>query len=113
MSTAVIAFVLGTALWSFAGWAAHPRELWDVGVFWPVWGGAILIAGALGLTRDSRPFRDSALLFLPMLGVLTAQTLLTGGSANLLPLGLVAFALLAAPGLMLARLAHRLTARRR
>jgi hypothetical protein len=113
MNNRLFALVSGTVLWSLAGWIAHPRELWDVGFFWPVWGVAILIAGALGLTRGSRPFPDTALVFLPLLGVLTVQTLVNGGSANLLPLGLVAFAILAAPGLILARLAYRLTARRR
>lgn len=111
MQTAVIAVLLGSALWSFAGWAAHPRELWDVPAFWPVWGAAILAAGLLGLARASKPARDTALLFLPIIGVLTAQTVVTGGSASLLPLGLVAVAVLALPGWLLARLARRLRGR--
>lgn len=111
MHASVLALVLGTVLWSVTGWVAHPHELWDVGGFWPVWGLAILIAAALGLTRDSRPLRDTALLFLPLLGVLTVQTLLTGGSASLLPLGLVAVAVLALPGWLLAKLTRRLRRR--
>ena len=113
MRNAVLAFCLGIALWSYAGWSAHPRELWDVPAFWPVWAVAILLAGALGLTRDSRPLRDTGLLFLPILGVLTVSTLISGGNAGLLPLGIAAVAVLALPGFALARLAHRLTARRR
>ncbi len=113
MRNAALSVVLGTALWSVAGWLAHPRELWDVPAFWPVWGLAILCAGGLGLGRDSRPMRDTGLLFLPILGVLTVSTLQTGGSASLLPLGLIAVAVLALPGLALAWLAQRLTAARR
>ena len=108
MNPAALAFVLGAALWSYAGWATHPRELWDEAVFWTVWAVAILACGALGLMRDSRPLRDSFLLFLPILGVLTAQTLMTGGSASLLPLGLIAVAVLALPGWGLAALARHL-----
>jgi hypothetical protein len=113
MRNAILALVLGTALWSVAGWLSHPRELWDVPAFWPVWGLAILCAGALGLARDSRPLRDTGLLFLPIFGVLTISTLHSGGGANLLPLGIVAVAVLALPGLALAWLAQRLTAARR
>lgn len=112
MRNAGLAFVTGLALWSWAGWAAHPRELWDVPAFWPIWGLSILAAGILGIPRDGQPLRDSLLLFLPILGVLTVQTLLTGGSASLLPLGLIAVAVLALPGWLLAALARRLTAGR-
>jgi hypothetical protein len=113
MRIAVLALCLGTALWSFAGWFAHPREIWDVPAFWPVWAGTTLLAGVLGLTRDSNPFRDTALLFLPILGVLTVTSVLTGGSASLMPLGLILVAVLALPGLALALVASRLTAARR
>jgi hypothetical protein len=108
MTNTVIALALGAALWSFAGWMAYPRELWDVSGFWLVWGVAILIAGALGLTARSRPMRDTGFLFLPILGVLTVSTLLTGGSASLLPLGLIAIVILALPGWVLARFVRRL-----
>ena len=113
MRNAVLALVLGTALWSVAGWLAHPRELWDVPAFWPMWGLAILCAVGVGLARDSPPLLDTGLLFLPILGVLTVSTLQSGGGAGLLPLGLVAVAVLALPGLALAWLAQRLTAARR
>lgn len=113
MRNAALALILGTALWSFAGWSAHPRELWDVPTFWPAWGAAILLAGVLGLFPNSRPMRDTGLLFLPVVGVLTVQTILTGGSASLLPLGLVAVVVLALPALLLAWLSHRLAAARR
>jgi hypothetical protein len=109
MSNAVPALVLGTLLWTAAAVIAHPRELWDVGAFWLVWLAAILVAGALGLTRASRPFLDSTLLFLPILGVLTVQTLLNGGSASLLPLGLVAVLFLSLPAWVMARIAYWLT----
>jgi hypothetical protein len=94
--------LIGTVLWSYAGWSAHPRELWDVSTFQPVWLTATLTAGAFGVTRDSKPLRDTGLLFLPIFGVLTATTLLTGGSAGLLPLGILAVVVLSLPGLTLA-----------
>jgi hypothetical protein len=109
----LLPLLIGTALWSWAGWAAHPRELWDVPAFRPVWIAATLAAAAFGLTRDSRPLRDTGLLFLPILGVLTVSTVLTSGSASLLPLGLVLIAALALPGLVLASVANRLTSGRR
>lgn len=108
---ALLPLLLGTILWSFAGWSAHPRELWDASAFWQVWPVATSLAAAFGLTRASRPLRDTAFLFLPIVGVLTVTTVLTGGSASMLPLGLVLIAALALPGLALAWLANRLTAR--
>lgn len=110
MRNAALALVLGTVLWGFAGWSAHPRELWDVPTFWPAWGAAVLLAGIMGLFRKSSPLRDTAFLFLPIVGVLGVQTLVTGGGASLLPLGLIAVAVLAVPGLALAWLSHRLAA---
>lgn len=110
---ALLPLLIGTALWSYAGWSAHPRELWDVPAFQPVWIAATVAAACFGLTRASRPLRDTALLFLPILGALTVTTVLTGGSASLLPLGLVLIAALALPGLALAWVANRLTAPRR
>lgn len=77
-------------------------------MFWTVWGLAIPACGALRLMRASRPLCDSFLLALPILGVLTVQTLMTGGSDSLLPLGLIAVAVLALPGWGLAALARRL-----
>jgi hypothetical protein len=103
---------IGMALWSLAGWMAHPRELWDVTAFWPVWGVATVAAGALGLTRAARPLRDTALVFLPILGVLTISTLLSDRDAGLLPLGLAAVAVLALPGFLAATLAGHLKTRR-
>ena len=108
MTNTVIALLLGSIFWSVGGWLAHPRELWDVSGFWLIWGVAILIAGALGLTPGSRPALDTGFLFLPILGVLTVSTIMTGGSASLLPLGLVAVAILALPGWLLARMLRRL-----
>lgn len=108
MTNTVIALAIGIILWSAAGWLAHPRELWDVSGFWLIWGVAILIAGVLGLAPGSRPALDTGFLFLPILGVLTVSTLLTGGSASLLPLGLVAVAILALPGWALAGFLRRL-----
>lgn len=108
MGNSTIALGLGAVLWSVLGWLTFPRELWDVGAFWMFWGLAVLFAGALGLSRASRPFLDTALLFAPMIGVLTVTTLLTGGSASLLPLGLIAVLVLALPGWVLARAARRL-----
>jgi hypothetical protein len=109
----LLPFLIGTALWSYAGWSAHPRELWDVPAFQPVWLAATLAAGAFGVTRDSRPVRDTGLLFLPIFGALTVTTLLTGGSASLLPLGILAVVVLALPGLALAWVVKRVAAARR
>jgi hypothetical protein len=108
MSNTVIALLLGSILWSVGGWLAHPHELWDVSGFWLIWGVGILIAGALGLTPHSRPALDTGFVFLPILGVLTISSIITGGSASLLPLGLIAVAILALPGWGLARILRRL-----
>jgi hypothetical protein len=110
---ALLPLLLGTALWSYAGWSAHPHELWDVSAFQPVWLTATLAAGAFGVTRDSKPLNDTGLLFLPIFGVLTVTTLLNGGSASLLPLGILAVAVLSLPGLALAWMVKRVAAARR
>jgi hypothetical protein len=110
---ALLPLLIGTALWSWAGWSAFPHELWDMPAFHPTWIAASLAAAGFGLTRGSRPLRDTGLLFLPILGVLTVTTLMTGGSASLLPLSLVLIAALALPGLALAWVANRLTKARR
>jgi hypothetical protein len=109
----ILPLLLGTALWGAVGWSAYPRELWDASAFWQAWPVATLLAAAFGGTRESRPLRDTGLLFAPIIGVLIVTALLTGGSASLLPLGMILVAALALPGLALAWAAHRLTARRR
>jgi hypothetical protein len=103
----LLPLLIGTALWSYAGWSAHPRELWDVSAFQPVWLIATLTAAGFGVTRDSKPMRDTGLIFLPIFGALTATTLLTGGSASLLPLGILAVVILALPGLVLSWVVKR------
>lgn len=110
---ALLPLLIGSALWSYAGWSAHPRELWDAPAFQPVWLIATLAAGMFGGTRDSKPMRDTGLIFLPIFGALTVSTLLTGGSASLLPLGILAVILLALPGLALAWVVKRVAVARR
>jgi hypothetical protein len=107
---ALLPLLLGTLVWSWAGWSAHPRELWDVPAFWQAWPVATGLAAAFGATRASHPLRDTAFLFLPILGVLTVSTGLTGGNASMLPLGILLVAALALPGLALAWMTKRLTA---
>jgi hypothetical protein len=109
----LLPLLIGIALWSWAGWSAHPRELWDVPAFQPVWIAATLAAAAFGFTRASQPLQDTALVFLPILGVLVVSTVLTGGSASLLPLSIVLITALALPGFALAWVANRLSASRR
>jgi hypothetical protein len=100
----------GTALWSYAGWSAHPRELWDVPAFWPVWGAAILATAILAATNGNAR-RTTALVFLPLLVVLTVSAILTGRGFGLLPLGLLAVLVLAQPAWGLSSLTRRLRRR--
>ena len=109
----LLPLLLGTLLWSWAGWSAFPREIWDAPAFWQAWPVATGFAAAFGVTRASHPLRDTVLLFAPIIGVLLVSTLLTGGGASLLPFGLILIGALALPGLALAWAANRLTTRRR
>ena len=71
---ALLPLLIGTALWSYAGWSAHPRELWDVSTFQPVWLAATLAAAAFGVTRGQQaPCAIPAFMFLPIFGALTVN----------------------------------------
>lgn len=82
---ALLPLLIGTLMGSCAGWSAFPRKLSDLPAFQPARVAATLAAAAFGLTRASHPLRETGLLFLPILGVLSVTTVLTGVSAGLLP----------------------------
>lgn len=109
----LLPLLIATLLWSCAGCSAHPRELRHLPAFPSASLAATLAAAAFGSTGESHPLRDMGLLFLPILGVLTVPTILTSGSASLLPLGLVLIAALVVSGLALAWIVNRLVAGRR
>jgi hypothetical protein len=108
MRATILSLALGTGLWSYAGWASQPRELWDVPAFWPVWGLAILAAGSLTVLRGARPLHVTAAMFLPILAVLLVTGIAAGRGLGLLPLGLLAVGVLALPALLLSALVARL-----
>ena len=92
----------GAAIWIVIAAATGRREAWDSGAYFALGIPAVcLVSMALAYARPRSPWRWG---ILPMAGQL-AWMLLAHGPGNLLPLGIVAFAILSIPSLVAARAA--------
>jgi hypothetical protein len=99
------AAAVGFILWLAASIVADRREAWDSGLYWMLFYPLSLAAcGFLGLRYPDRPWRWSLALFF---GQCLALGVRNGELGNLFPLGLVAFGVLALPGIWVAKLAAR------
>ena len=110
-SMVIIAGVIGAAVWFLVAGASGRREAWDSELYWslgmPVVG---LCAAVLGFLTPERPWRWG---MAPLAGQAVAA-FVRDPTANLLPLGLIVFAVLgglcsipAYIGAALGRLARR------
>jgi hypothetical protein len=103
-----VAALAGILLWLGTSALSGRREAWDSSLYWTVaYPLAIAIAGILGYLATERPWRWGLLIMLAQAVTLTFAS----SSFGLLPLGLILFAVLAVPPMLVARLAAGLRAR--
>jgi len=90
----ITAIVGGAALWLAAAGLSGEREAWDSPLYWTVaYPLGIVLGGGLGYCVPDRPWRWALAVMLAQAVVLVAS----GSDFGLLPLGLIAFSILALP----------------
>jgi len=98
-----IALLGGAGLWLVTTAVSGRAEAWDAPLYWSVaYPLAICLAGILGYAAPEKPWRWALAVMLaqPVVMMFTAP-----GSASMLPLGIIVFAVLALPAIGLAQLA--------
>jgi len=102
----LLATAAGMSLWFAASYISGSREPWDARIYWnAAYPLAIFLSGMLGFYFPVRPWRWAVALFLSQF---LAMTIRNGEIGNLWPLGLMLFALLSIPGIVVGSLAARL-----
>lgn len=100
-----IAAVIGFILWLVTSLLGGRREAWDVSSYWTVaYPLALLACALLGYWYPDRPWRWPLALFA---GQFIAMCVRNGEIGNLWPLGMAFFAVLALPGIVVAKVASR------
>lgn len=103
-----LATVAGVLLWLGTTVVSGRREAWDSSLYWAAaYPLAIAVAGALGYLAVERPWRWGLIIMLAQAVTMAAAS----SSFGLLPLGLIMFAVLAIPPMIVARLAAGLRSR--
>lgn len=93
-----LAIVTGIASWEIVRQLGSRREAWDDPLFWQIgFPLLIVVAFVLGAVWRERPWRWGALMVAAQAVWSLGLAFLQDGVPNLLPLGLVMFALLALP----------------
>lgn len=104
-----VAAVAGIALWIGASVLSGRREAWDADIYWtaayPV---SLALCGLLGILWPLKPWRWALALFLAQF---VGMAVRNGEVGSLAPLGLILFAVLSLPGMLVAQLGARLRAR--
>jgi hypothetical protein len=96
----LIATLWGAAIWILVVLASGRNEAWDSGLYFSAGIPAVcLLSLALGFIEPHRSWRWGVLPFVGQF----ASMLLMQGPGNLLPLGIVAFAVLSIPAVVAAR----------
>lgn len=99
-----IAIVGGALLWVLAAAIGGRREAWDSSLYWAVaYPLSIALAGWLGYSYPAKPWRWGLAVTLAQAVVLV----FSGSDFGLLPLGLIAFSILALPAIGAAALMAR------
>lgn len=102
-SAALLSIAAGAALWLLAHLLTGRREAWDSTWYWIVfYPAAIVAAAAIGHRFPQRPWRWALLVFL---GQFLAQRAIDREFGSLWPLGLVLFAVMSLPAVLVATLA--------
>jgi hypothetical protein len=100
----------GAILWVLTAFLSGRREAWDSSAYWMVtYPLCLALSGWLAYREPVRPWRWAlaTMLVQPVVMVVTS-----GGSFGLLPLGLVFFAILALPAILVAQIGARFGRRR-
>lgn len=96
----LVATLCGAAIWIFVALASGRGEAWDSGLYFSVGIPAVcLVSMALAFFEPERSWRWGVL---PVVGQFVWM-LLSQGPGNLLPLGIVVFAVLSLPSIIAAR----------
>lgn len=101
----------GALLWLGTAAVSGRGEAWDSPLYWSItYPLCLLLAGALAYLEPVRPWRWALAVMLvqPLVMLLTS-----GSSLSLLPLGLIMFAILALPPILVARAVAWLRLRQR
>ena len=97
----LLSFAIGAALWTTVAVAAGQREPWDSALYWSAaYPLALLAAAVMGALFPRRPWRWALALSFAQLPVM----LVGGSDLGLLPLGVIAMAVLALPPVAAAKL---------
>jgi peptidoglycan/LPS O-acetylase OafA/YrhL len=95
---AALSILAGAASWELARRLGGHREAWDDPLYWQIGYPLLLLAAfLLGMVWRDRPWRWAALMMAGQAVSSLALALYDGGVPNLLPLGLMMFALLGLP----------------
>jgi hypothetical protein len=106
----LVTVVSGALIWAMVASASGRSEAWDSGMYFTIGIPAgCLLSFALALIEPRRSWRWGVLL---MVGQL-AWLLLTQGVGNLLPLGVIVFAVLSIPGVIAARIGASIAMKRK
>jgi hypothetical protein len=98
----LIAGAVGLALWTATAVASGRPEPWDSGLYWSTsYPAALALSAVLGLAFPQGAWRWAAVLVGSQLFVMLAS----GPGLGLLPLGLIALAVLSLPAIVAAELA--------
>jgi hypothetical protein len=101
-----LAAFIGAALWLATSALTGRREAWDAAVYWTVaYPLALGACALLGYLYPTRAWLWAIVLFESQL---LAMCIRNGEIGNLLPLGVMLFAVLALPGVLIAKLASRM-----
>jgi hypothetical protein len=97
----LVAVVIGASLWWVAAFISGRREAWDGAAYWVLaYPLSVVACACLGYSYPERPWRWALLLFQ---GQFVAMCLRDGEVGNLWPLGMALFAIMALPGVLVAK----------
>lgn len=98
--------IAGGAIWGWVAVSSGRAEPWDAPQFWTLaYPAALGVCAVFGFVWPQRPWRWALIVFAMLLAVMSAGGAAAGSSFSMMPLGIVALAVLGLPGVLLAALA--------
>ena len=102
----LLAALAGMGLWFATSYISGSREPWDARIYWnAAYPLAIVLSGIFGFYFPLRPWRWAVTLFISQF---PAMVIRNGEIGNLWSLGLMLFAVLSIPGIVVGSLAARI-----